>query len=103
MNQNQEFKIIDGVQYLVIRSSYTDKQRRAMKKWQKNNGDKLNGYQRKRYHKRVAEDPSFRDAIALKNKENYHKRKAKRLRAQQLDQLEKESKQLDDIIQALII
>lgn len=62
---------------IVIRTSYTEAQKKATNKYRTTNKDKVNEQRKKYYKERKEKDPSFLDYKREKAKEYYAKKKAK--------------------------
>jgi preprotein translocase subunit SecD len=67
---------IDGNKIIVIQTSYTDAQKKAVSKYRTNNKDKVNE-QRKKYYADRKDDEEFMNYKRSKAKEYYQRRKAR--------------------------
>ena len=66
----------DGNKIIVIQTSYTDAQKKAVSKYRNKNKDKVNE-QRKKYYADRKDDEEFMNYKRSKAKEYYHRRKAR--------------------------
>lgn len=58
---------------IIKYSSYTEAQKRAIRKYRQNNKEKINEQRKKYYYERKANDPAFLEYKRQKAKEYYHK------------------------------
>ena len=74
-----EVKNEDQIIGVIVKiSSYTESQKRAIKKYQQNNKDKVNQIQKK-YYDSHKNDPIFIEANRRRAKEYYERKKIKKL------------------------
>ena len=74
-----EVKNEDQIIGVIVKiSSYTESQKRAIKKYQQNNKDKVNQIQKK-YYDAHKNDPIFIEANRRRAKEYYERKKIKKL------------------------
>lgn len=82
----------------VIKSSYTEAQKRATKKYRESNKEKVNEQRKKYYLNRKAKDPKFLEYKRIKAKEYYQKKKGlKKFLDEKIDELRLKSKDVDKI------
>ena len=82
----------------VIKSSYTEAQKRATKKYRESNKEKVNEQRKKYYLNRKEKDPKFLEYKRIKAKEYYQKKKGlKKFLDEKIDELRLKSKDADKI------
>lgn len=82
----------------VIKSSYTEAQKRATKKYRESNKEKVNEQRKKYYLNRKEKDPKFLEYKRIKAKEYYQKKKGlKKFLDEKIDELRLKSKDVDKI------
>lgn len=67
---------MDTKEVLIIKTSYTDAQKRATAKYRSNNKEKVNEQRKKYYQTRKASDPHFLEYKRTKAKEYYYRKKS---------------------------
>ena len=82
----------------VIKSSYSEAQKRATKKYRESNKEKVNEQRKKYYLNRKEKDPKFLEYKRIKAKEYYQKKKGlKKFLDEKIDELRLKSKDADKI------
>lgn len=82
----------------VIKSSYTEAQKRATKKYRESNKEKVNEQRKKYYLNRKEKDPKFLEYKRIKAKEYYQKKKGlKKFLDEKIEELRLKSKDIDKI------
>lgn len=73
----------DGSKTIIKYTTYSESQKRAIKKYRENNKEKLNEQRKKYYQERKAKDPNFLEYKRNKAKEYYAKKKALKNKAEE--------------------
>ena len=82
----------------VIKSSYSEAQKRATKKYRESNKEKVNEQRKKYYLNRKEKDPNFLEYKRIKAKEYYQKKKGlKKFIDEKIEELRLKSKDADKI------